>query len=161
MTLPDGTRVMLGSFRYGEAASGWIADVRYAALALAMILLRAAPLWAIVVLVRRRRALPFALVLWPAVAGLYCRAVPRLLDAAFFSGVIGKVHPLTVGLYAVTIMFAFASGAALVTTVRTCLRADRPSRLALVMPMIFGLAFSALAVWLGANGWIGLRTWAY
>jgi hypothetical protein len=130
-----------------------------------MVLLHTAPLWTICVLVygalRRRRALPTALALWPAVAGLSCHAVPRLLDAAFFGGVIGKVHPLTVALCAATITFAVAAAATLVSVLRTCFRTDRPSRLALVMPMIFGLAFSALAVWLGANGWIGLRTWAY
>jgi len=75
--------------------------------------------------------------------------------------VIGIVHPLTVAICALTIVFAVASVASLVTTVRWTLRPDRPSVFALVMPMVCGLAFSSLTLWLTAHGWLGLRTWAW
>ncbi|MEO8846417.1 MAG: serine hydrolase domain-containing protein [Kofleriaceae bacterium] len=161
----DGTPIMLTSFLYGEAATGWIAQLRYLALGLTLALLRFAPLWAAGTLafgaVNRRRVMPSSLVLWPAVAGLSCFALSSLVGRAFFAGVIGLVHPVTVAICILTIVFAVASVAALVSTVRWALRPDRPSVLALLMPMVCGLAFSGLTIWLTANGWLGLRTWAW
>jgi CubicO group peptidase (beta-lactamase class C family) len=164
-TKRDGTPILLTSFMYGEAATGWIAQLRYMAFGLTLALLRFAPLWAAGTLafgaLQRRRVMASSLVVWPAVAGLSLFAVTLLLDRAFFSGVIGIVHPLTVAICAITILFGVASVATLVTTVRWALRPDRPSVLALIMPMVCGLAFSGLALWLTANGWLGLRTWAW
>jgi CubicO group peptidase (beta-lactamase class C family) len=161
----DGTPVLLASFLYGEAATGWIAQLRYLALGLTLALLQVAPIWAVIVLglgaLRRRRILPTALALWPAATGLSCLAMSMLLGRAFFSGVIGTVHPVTVAICVLTIVFAIASVATLVTTVRWCMRPDRPSVLALIMPMICGLAFTTLTLWLTANGWLGFRTWAF
>lgn len=165
---PDGTELVVGGFGYGEGATGWIADVRFVAIAIALALLHVAPLWSVVVLLAAalrgplgRRGIPIALALGPALAGLCAYAVPRLLDAAFFTGVIGRRHPLTIALCAVTLVFAASSFLALALTIRVCLRPDRPSRAALVLPMLFGLVFTALALWFGAHGVIGLRTWAW
>jgi hypothetical protein len=164
-TSRDGTPIMLTSFLYGEAATGWIAQLRYMAFGLALALLKLAPLWAALVLafgaLQRRRALPTSLAVWPAVAGLSCFVMSGLLGRAFFTGVIGRVHPVTVAICVLTIVFAVASVATLVSTVRWMRRPDRPSVLALLMPMACGLAFTCLTVWLAAHGWLGLRTWAW
>jgi CubicO group peptidase (beta-lactamase class C family) len=161
----EGTPIVITSFLYGEAATGWIAQLRYMALGLTLALLQFAPIWAVIVLglgaLRRRRFLPASLALWPAATGLCCLALATLLGRAFFSGVIGTVHPVTVGICVLTIAFAIASVATLVTTIRWCFRPDRPSVLALLMPMTFGLAFTALTVLLTAHGWLGFRTWAF
>jgi CubicO group peptidase (beta-lactamase class C family) len=161
----DGTPVMVTGFAYGEAAIGWIAQLRYIAFGLTVALLQFAPIWAALVLAlgafRRRRVVPVSLALWPAVTGLAAIALSMLMNRAFFTGVIGIVHPVTVAICALTIVFAFASVASLVTTVRCCMRLDRPSVSALVMPMICGLAFTCLTLWLAAHGWLGFRTWAF
>jgi CubicO group peptidase (beta-lactamase class C family) len=161
----DGTPVLLTSFLYGEAATGWIAQLRYMALGLTLALLRFAPIWSVIVLglgaLRRRRILPASLALWPAVTSLCCLALSSLMERAFFTGVIGLVHPVTVAICVLTIVFAVASIAALATTIRWCFRPDRPSVLALLMPMTFGLAFTALTLLLAAHGWLGFRTWAF
>jgi len=156
---------MVMSFLYGEAATGWIAQLRYMAFGLALALLRFAPIWSVIVLglgaLGRKRILPASLALWPAATSLCGLALPLLLFHSFFTGVIGTVHPITVAICALTVAFAIASVATLVTTIRWCFRADRPSVLALLMPMMFGLAFTALTVFLAAHGWLGFRTWAF
>lgn len=161
----DGTPIMLTSFMYGEAAVAWVTQLRYLALWLTVALLMAAPLWAVGVLgysaLSRRLVVPASLVVWPAIAGLCFFAIPRVLFAAFHAGVIGQVHPLTVGLCALTILFAVASTATAVQTLRWLPRPDRPPLVSLVIPTVFGVAFFSLTVWLGAHGWIGLRTWAW
>ncbi|NVB81790.1 MAG: beta-lactamase family protein [Kofleriaceae bacterium] len=164
-TSHDGTPIMLMSFLYAEAAASLPAQLRYMAVSLAFALLAIAPLWAAGVLaysaLRRRRVLPASLVMWPALAGLCCLALPRVLMACFHRAVIGTVHPLTIAFCALTILFAVCSTASLVQSVRWSLRPDRPRLLVRLFPMSCGLAFFCLTLWLGANGWIGLRTWAW
>jgi CubicO group peptidase (beta-lactamase class C family) len=161
----DGTPVMVSGFFYAEAASGWLAWLRYTALSLAMSMLQIAPLWAAVVLaagaIRRRRVLPHGLVLWPAIAGLACPALPLFLQLAFLRGVIGVVHPLTIAICAITILFAIASTGSLVAAVRWSIRPDRPRLAARLVPTVFALAFAGLTIWLAAHGVIGFRTWAW
>jgi CubicO group peptidase (beta-lactamase class C family) len=161
----DGQRVMLAGFTYAEAAPWWPAWLRYAAISIAMMLLSLAPLWAAGVLgygaLCRRRVLPASLVVWPAVAGLACMAMPRCMELAFFRGVIGEVHPITVGLCALTVLFAVASAASLVTAIRWALRRDRPRLVARLFPTACGVAFAGLALWFAVHGLIGLRTWAW
>jgi CubicO group peptidase (beta-lactamase class C family) len=161
----DGTPVMVTGFWYAEAAPWWLAQLRYLAVALAMLLLHLAPLWAAGVLglavLRRRHTLPAGLVLWPAVAGLSCIALPRCLEHAFLAGVIGGVHPLTVTLCGLTILFAIASTASLVSAIRWSVRPDRPRPLARVFPTVCAVAFFGLTLWFAANGLIGFRTWAW
>jgi CubicO group peptidase (beta-lactamase class C family) len=159
----EGKPIALWGFTYTESASPTMGPLRYAALGLAMGLLRFAPLWSIVVLLiglwNRRRLVPHSVALSPAIAGLSCYAIPLLMDHAFFSGVIGKVHPATLALCGVTFVFAVASFATLISTYRTLRRPDRPEVLVMLFPIAAGLAFSSLAVWLALNGFIGLRTW--
>jgi CubicO group peptidase (beta-lactamase class C family) len=164
-TNADGTPVMFTGFEYGEAAGWWTAWYRYAALSVTMVLLHVAPLWAAVMLgiaaIQRRRILPLSLMLWPALAGLSCFAMPLALQQSFFRGVIGIVHPLTIAICALTVLFAVASTALFVSVIRWSRRPDRP-RLALrLFPTACALAFFCLALWLTANGWVGLRTWAW
>jgi CubicO group peptidase (beta-lactamase class C family) len=161
----DGTPLMIASFSFGEAAPGWFARLRYTALSLAMRLLGLAPLVAGGVLaiaaLQRRRMLPASLVLWPAIAGLCCLALPRLLERSFHHAVIGVVHPLTIAVCALTIVFAIASVATLVATVRWLRRPDRPRLWLLVFPAVCGIAFTGLTLWAAVHGLIGFRTWAW
>jgi CubicO group peptidase (beta-lactamase class C family) len=161
----DGTPVMVTGFWYAEAAPWLPAQLRYIAMSLAMLLLHLAPLWAAGVLglavLRRRHTMPTSLVLWPAVAGLSCIALPRCLEHAFLAGVIGRVHPLTVTLCALTILFAIASVATLVAVIRWSVRPDRPRALARVFPTVCAVAFVGLTVWFAIHGLIGFRTWAW
>lgn len=124
-----------------------------------------APLWAVCVLgysaLSRRRVLPVSLVVWPAITGLCFHALPHVLMAAFHDGVIGEVHPLTVALCGLTILFAVSSTATVVQVLRWSVRPDRPHLVSLVFPMLFGVVFFALTLWSGAHGWVGLRTWAW
>jgi CubicO group peptidase (beta-lactamase class C family) len=161
----EGKRVMLMSFGYGEAAPWWQAWLRHVAIDVTFMLLLLAPVWAGVVLfvaaMQRRRVMPPSLVVWPALAGLVCFTLPRVLEASFFRGVIGIVHPFTIALCALTIMLAVASTATLLQAIRWCLRPDRPHAGWLVFPALCGVAFFGFTLWLAANGWIGLRTWAW
>ena len=161
----EGTPVMVMSFMYGEAAPWWLAWWRDAGLSLTFVLLVVAPLWSAVTLaisaLQRRRVLPMSIVLRPAIAGLSFFAIPRMLFASFHYAVIGIVHPLTVALCALTIVFGFASTATFVQVIRWSLRPDRPPWSVRVFPTACGVAFFALTVWLAANGWIGFRTWAW
>jgi len=164
-TAEDGTPIMLTGFSYAEAESSVLAHLRYLGLGLAMLLLRLAPVWCVAVLLfsamQRRRVLPTSLLVWPAIAGLCCGLYPLALESAFFRGVIGIVHPLTIAVCALTIGFALASAALLYSAIRWSRRADRPPLHWRAFPIICALAFSAMALWLGAHGWIGLRTWAW
>jgi CubicO group peptidase (beta-lactamase class C family) len=165
VTTADGTRVMLEGFAYAEAAPWWLSRIRYLGLGLTMLLLELAPLIAVCVLglsaIQRRRILPLSLVVWPAIAGLCSHAFLRILNAAFLDGVIGSVNPWTVGFCATTILFAVASTATLLETIRWSVRPDRPPLELRLFPTACALAFFALTLWLAANGWIGLRTWAW
>ena len=164
-TNADGTPIMIMGFAYAEAEALWPAQVCYFALSLTVVLLSLSPLWAAGVLaysaLTRRHIVPPSLVLWPAIAGLSCVATPRVLSMAFHAGVIGVVHPLTIAVFALTIVFALSSTASLVQAMRWSLRPDRPRLRWRLLATTCGVAFFGLALWLGANGWIGMRTWAW
>lgn len=161
----DGTPVMVAHFAYAEAATWWPARARVIALAIALFLLQSAPLWAVGVLViaalRRRRVVAAGLIVWPAIAGLCMAVLPRLFVEADRSEVLGIVHPWTVAICATTIGFAIASCAGLVAALRWSVRPDRPSLWSRLVPVLTAVASFGLTVWLGANGIIGLRTWAW
>jgi hypothetical protein len=164
-TNAEGRPIMMFGWSYTEAGSERLARARLSAFKLTMMMLTLAPLWAglelLLVVFLRRRLLPPSLVLWPAIAGLCAMAHWRLLLHAFFAGVIGKVHPLTIAVCANTLLLAFASVATLYCSVRWLRRADRPHLVAMIVPLGCGIAFSAFALWLGVNGVIGLRTWSW
>lgn len=161
----DGTPVMILGFSYAEGVAYWFAQLRYWALSFAVLLLTIAPLWSAAHLawrvLRGRHALPRSLVLPPAIAGLSFFAAPHLMFGAFEAGVIGRVHPLTVGLCVSTIVFALSSTMTLAAAVRWSLHPERPRARSLVLPLVFGVAFFALTVWGGVHGLIGFRTWSY
>ena len=161
----DGTPVMITSFLYAEAASGEWRQLGYDALGFAMLLVKYAPLWAVIMLtlgfVQRRRFLPLSLVIWPAIAGLTCVAMPHLLDLSFDHAVIGELHPLTVAITGVTILFAVASAATLVASIYWAWRPDRPRLRWRLFPALCAIAFSGLSIWLAANHLIGIRTWSW
>jgi CubicO group peptidase (beta-lactamase class C family) len=161
----EGKPIVVMSFMYGEAASYWPARIRFLALDLTMVLLALAPLWGAIVLLASwmfgARLLPHSLVVPPAITGIACFALPRLLEAAFDAGVIGIVHPLTVGAFAMTIVLAVSSVVTLGAAIRWMFAPRRPHALVLVIPTLFGVAFTGFSLWLFANGWIGLRTWAF
>ncbi|HUS31244.1 MAG TPA: serine hydrolase domain-containing protein, partial [Kofleriaceae bacterium] len=164
-TNADGTPIMLLGWQYTEARPMWLGVGRYAALRTTTALLVLAPLWALTELllafIFRRRILPASLLIWPSIAGASSFAISHLLGAAFFAGVIGVVHPLTVGLCAATIVLAVASAATLVCAVRWLRRPDRPPLIAMILPLLFGLAFSGFSLWLAIHGVIGIRTWSW
>jgi hypothetical protein len=165
VTNSDGVPVLRTGFLYAEAATWWVGWARNAALSIAFVLLEIAPLWAALVLglgvLQRRRVLPLGLVLGPAVSGLCCLAMPHALEESFHRGVVGTVHPLTVALCALTILFAASSAASLLSAVRWCVRPDRPRAASRIVPTACAIAAFGLALWFAANGVIGLRTWAW
>lgn len=162
----DGKPIMIiASFFYGEAADETSARLKLAAFDLAKHLMAIAPLYAIALLVigalRRTKVVPTAVLLWPAIAALACGSLDYFLLHGFFAGVIGDVHPLTIGLCAVTILFPVASVATLHACFRALVRSDRPRLLPMVFPIACGIAFTGVALWFAANGMVGLRTWSY
>ena len=162
MTASEGTPIVIMSFMYGEAGSYWVARARYLAFGFVVLLLKFAPLWTLGVLIfdalRRERSLSRWLVLPPAIAGLACFAMPHLLEAAFDRAVIGIVHPLTIAFCGASIVLAVSS----VTTLLASLRWwKRLPWYALAIPLLCGIAFTGFSLWLFANDWIGMRTWAY
>jgi CubicO group peptidase (beta-lactamase class C family) len=163
-TSPDGTPVMLYYNLYTEPASSWLGHLRYRGLGIAMVLLHYAPLWAVIAIAyawwRRRRAAVDVLAC-NALAGLCCGAVPRLFYEAAMRDVVGVCHPLTIALCGVTIAFAVSAAAALACAVRWMMHPSPPPRLGRIVPTITALAAVALAIWLGAHGLIGVRTWAF
>jgi hypothetical protein len=165
ITRADGTPLMIQGWHVTQAGSEWWTLTRNVAFRIAVSMLVLAPLWALLeltfVFLFGRRILPRSLIAWPALAGICCFIMPRLLEAAFFAGVIGDVHPLTVGLCAVTITLAFASLATLVSAVRWLRRPDRPHLVAMIAPLAFGVAFTGFSLFLALNGVIGIRTWSW
>jgi hypothetical protein len=162
----DGTPVMLLHGLYHEAAPYAPARVRVLAVFVAFTLLGFAPKWAAIVVlfafVRRRRLVAVDLLAWPAIAGLsLTAALPLLVNEAAQRGVLGTVHPLTIGIWATTLVFAASALAGVLAAVRWSMRSDRPSRLSRLVPTAAAVAALAFAVWLGAHGIIGLRTWAW
>ncbi len=164
-TAANGTRLMVTSFDYAEEASSWVATLRYGALGVAMVLLRFAPLFAVAALalgiVVRRRLVPTALLVWPAIAGLCTFGFPHVLQHAFLAGSIGGINVLTVGFFGLTVLFALASTISLVETIRWSVRPDRPPLDVRLFPAACAVAGFGLSVWLAAHGLIGLRTWAW
>lgn len=160
-----GVPVMVAGFYYAEAAPRGMSKARFRATQIAFGLISFAPLFAAIALaldvLRRRRVVAPGLVLWPAVAGLSCLAMGPTLEACFYHGVIGVVHPWTLALFGVTLLFGVASAAAVVSAVRWSVRPDRPRLRARIVPTACAVAAFSIAVWFAANGLIGLRTWSY
>jgi hypothetical protein len=161
----DGVPVLITSFMYAESDSWWLARACYVALGIAVILVDVIPPLAAFVLlvevVTRRRLLPVGLAAWSTIASLSCAAFFPLLRTTFHHAVVGVVHPLTIALCAITIVFPLASFASLICAVRWSLRPDRPRILVRLFPSACAIALAGLAAWFTANGLCGLRTWAW
>lgn len=159
----DGTPVLLAGSVYAEAARWWPARARVFLLAAALLLLQIAPFYAIgwLSFASRRHRGGGAAVTWPAIAGLAFMLLPRLFSEAEAREVLGVMHPLTLAIFAATILFAVAAAAGAVSSVRWSIRIPRPPLWLRLVPALAAVAASGLAVWLGAHGIIGLRTWAW
>lgn len=161
----DGDPVLVSHGVYGEATSWWLVHVRRWMLAAAVVLLALAPLFTVGVLgaaALQRRAVPaIGLVVWPALASLACDLVFHCLSRAGARHVLAFVHPWTIAVCAATLAFAFAAGASMVAALRWSMRADRPSLRFRLLPSLAATAAFGLALWAGAHGIIGLRTWAW
>ncbi|HEV7553964.1 MAG TPA: serine hydrolase domain-containing protein, partial [Kofleriaceae bacterium] len=161
----DGVPVMVMSFLYAERGSYGLARVRYVALDIAIFVVGLVPVWAVVVLlasaIGRRRRVPPGMLAWPTIASLSASTFMPLLFTAFDHAVVGAVHPLTIALWTMSIVFPVASFASLYCAVRWSLRPDRPRVLVRVLPTVFALALVGLALWFTANGLFGFRTWAW
>jgi hypothetical protein len=161
----DGVPVLVTSFMYAEPDSWWLARARYVALGIAISLVGLIPILAALVIlaevVTRRRVLPLGLIAWPTIASLSCSAFFPLLRTAFHHAVVGSVHPLTIALCAITIVFPLGSFASLICAVRWSLRPDRPRILVRLFPSVCAIALAGLAAWFTANGLLGFRTWAW
>jgi CubicO group peptidase (beta-lactamase class C family) len=161
----DGVPVLVTSFMYAEPESWWFARARYVALGIAVLLVNVIPILATLVGlaegVIRRRLLPLGLVAWPTIASLCCATLLPLLMTAFEHAVVGVVHPLTIALCALTIVFPLASLASLICAVRWWLHPDRPRLLVRLFPSACAIALAGLAAWFTANGLAGLCTWAW
>jgi len=164
-SVEDGKPVMVMGFTYGEARHGFTTELRFYAVRLAFVLATLATPWAIVTLLlavlRRRRTLPTSLVVWPALAGLSCYMMSHLLELAFYEGVVGMVHPLTIAVCAVTMLLGIASTASFVSALRWAIRPDRPPWLPRLFPTLCGVALFGMTLWFAAHHLIGFRTWAW
>ena len=74
---------------------------------------------------------------------------------------LGEVHPWTIGVFVTSIAFAIAALVSAVAAIRWARRPDRPPWWRRFVPTVIAFATFGLAVWLAANGIIGLRTWAW
>jgi hypothetical protein len=151
---------------YHEAAPYAPARLRVLALIVALALVTFAPKWAAIVVVfavlRRRKLVALDLLVWPAIAGLsLTTALPWLFTEAIQRDVLGSLHPLTIGIWAMTLVFATSALAGVIAAVRWSIRRDRPPLASRLVPTVAALAALALAAWLGAHGILGLRTWAW
>jgi CubicO group peptidase (beta-lactamase class C family) len=161
----DGRAVLLAHGVHGEATWWWLAKLRAWSLIAAVILLGLAPLFALGVVgaaaVRRTTVPAYGLVVWPAIAGLAVDSALQCMREAGSRGLLGVVHPWTIAICAVTLLFALASGASIVATVRWSTRPDRPRLRYRLLPSMAAVAAFGMTLWLGAHGIIGLRTWAW
>ena len=161
----DGTPIMISGSTYAEEAAWWPARARVNALALALTLLYLAPTWAVGVLIlaalRRRRPIALGLLLWPAVAGLCMVGFEHVFTVAAYAQVLGVIHPLTVAIWAITLLLGVAGVAGMFEALRWSWRRDRPSLASRLVPTACAIAAFGFVVWLGAHGIIGLCTWAW
>jgi len=164
-TNPDGVPVLVTSFFYAEPDSWWLARARYIALATAVVLIDAIPILAVLVLVaealRRRRIAPLGVVAWSTIASLSCSTFMPLMMIAFEHAVVGVVHPLTIAICGLSIVFPLASLASFVCAVRSWFGSDRPHVIVRLVASAGALAVAGLALWFTANGLIAFRTWAW
>jgi CubicO group peptidase (beta-lactamase class C family) len=107
----------------------------------------------------RRRVGPTPGIAWPLCASLSCIAIPRLFDAALEPFVLGEANRYTIGIFALTIVFAVASAASMV---QALIWLVRPGSIATKLHRLgFGLTACCTTAFLAAYGIIGVRLWSY
>jgi len=149
---------MVSGLFYAERGSYAAARVKMWLLALVFALLRIAPSYLAVVIVlgviRRGGVKGIGVALWPAGAALFMYATPLLFELAARRQELGEVTPLTVAICASTIGFALCAAGGVVAGVRRWGDAQ-------IVSTITSFGALGLAIWLAANGIIGLRTWSW
>jgi CubicO group peptidase (beta-lactamase class C family) len=109
--------------------------------------------------VLRRRVGPTPGIGWRLCASLSCVAIPRLFSAALQPFVLGEANRYTIGIFALTIVFAVASAASLV---QALIWLVRPGSITTKLHRLsFGLAACCTTAFLAAYGIIGVRLWCY
>jgi len=107
----------------------------------------------------RRRVGPTPGIGWPLCASLSCVAIPRLFAAALQPFVLGEANRYTIGICALTIVFAIASAASMV---QALIWLVRPGSITTRLHRLgFGLAACCMTAFLAAYGLIGIRLWSY
>jgi len=107
----------------------------------------------------RRRVGPTPGIGWPLCASLSCVAIPWLFTAALDPFVLGEANRYTVGIFALTIVFAIASVASMVRALVWLVR--HGSITGKLHRLSFGLAACCTTAYLAAYGIIGIRLWSY
>ncbi|MCY1067301.1 serine hydrolase [Nannocystis sp. RBIL2] len=165
----DGRRILVGGLAYFEEGSYAYARARLLLLGAAMVLLRAAPLWAlgwaVLALIRRLRGRAiasgeFALHAWPAAAGLAWAVLFLMFDHMARAEAYGTANPLSVGVCVCSLVFAACSAAAVAEVVRAGVAGTVPLALRLV-PSAAAIASFGMTLYLMFHGIIGLRIWAW
>jgi CubicO group peptidase (beta-lactamase class C family) len=161
---PDGTPIMLHGPAYAEPASEWQARLLYRALGVGMLLLWLSQIYAIGALAvsafNRRRVSAFGLLMWPGIAGFSVFTMPNWVAAAATDQVLGEVNALTVGVFVLSLVYAFAAIAGLYCAFRAWF-AQRTGLLERLIPTACAIAAFGIGIWLEEGGVIGLRTWAW
>lgn len=166
----EGQQILIaGMGAYFEAGSSTWARARLRALQSALMLMQLALVWGLawilVAGVRRLRGralMPgqLRLHLQPAVAALSFMAIPTLVQMVFARGAFTDANAWSLALCGATLVFPACSAAALVTVVRARSQA-LGSMWVRALPSAAALACFGMAVYLAANGIIGLRIWAW
>jgi CubicO group peptidase (beta-lactamase class C family) len=107
----------------------------------------------------RRRVGPTPGIGWPVCTALSFFAVPHLFLTALESAAWGERNLYTVGIFVLTLVFAFGSMANAVQALRWL---PRPGSIAgKLHRLMFATAACAATAYLGAYGIIGIRLWSY
>ena len=161
----DGTPVMVSSLAYGEASSWLRVRGVINVLGFGLTFWRFAPVWLAIAVafaaMRIRRLVALDLVVCPALAYMLFASLPRLVEAAATREVLGERNVWTVGFCAVSIAFASSAAAGVIAAVRWQVRDDRPPLRSRLYPTLAALCAAGIAIWLGANGVIGLTLWTW
>jgi hypothetical protein len=107
----------------------------------------------------RRRAGPTPGIGWPLCASLSLFAMPRLFVAAVERHIYGDVNLYTVGIFALSLVFGFASMASAAQAITWLpLPGDITTKL---HRLLLAAAACCTTAYLAAYGIIGLRLWSY
>jgi CubicO group peptidase (beta-lactamase class C family) len=107
----------------------------------------------------RRRVAPSPGVAWPTSVMASLLLGPRLFLGAAERGILGECNGFTVGLFALSLVFAVGS---LATAIQTLMWLPRPgSALGKLHRALFSIAACCTTGYLAVYGFIGIRMWSY